>query len=183
MQADLRPEMIGEAGARGDELVDIGRFLAARAAALAPLAEVGLAVLRRLLGKDVFDFGVVAAGNRIGGLDAVAMVDRILIGAEFGGALGQFGVVGLARLDAVLALEQRIAQQFGISTKVLSSRWLSCSSRIDCISCGVSVRLWLWRTSSRGDMAIRNVLPTRRRTRGGTMPQQNAEGKICAKTG
>src|SRR3569833_2078240 len=47
------------------------------------------------------------------------------------------------------------------STKALSSRWLSCSSRMDCISCGVSVSDCDCRTSSRGDSAIRAdlVLP------------------------
>ena len=86
-------------------------------AAIQPARRVEL-VLRALVGEDVLDRGVVAVGDGIGGLDAVAAIDGVLVGADFGRALGRLGRFGIAGLGAVLALEQRIAQQFGIDEVV-----------------------------------------------------------------
>src|SRR5690606_37463884 len=98
---------------RGDELVEIGS-LAGRVGAIAvePALWIEL-ILRALVGKHVVDGGVVAIGNRIGVLDALAAIDRVFIGVDFAGALG-FDRLGLAGFGAVFALQQRVGQQLGI---------------------------------------------------------------------
>ena len=91
------------------------------------------------------------------------MIDGVLVGAELrhGGSAGSAGsALPSSRSSSGL-------RSSSASTKALSSRWLSCSSRIDCISCGVSVRLCDCRTSSRGDSAMSLALSSQRRGRRG----------------
>src|SRR5690606_38276312 len=95
---------------RGDELVDIRRLAGiAAAAALGPATALARRVLRGLLGEDVLELGVVAARDRIGGLDAVGVIDGVLVGAELGCRLRQLRRLGI--LAAILALEQRVAEE------------------------------------------------------------------------
>lgn len=110
-QADLLPQVIGERGARGDILVDIGRSAALAADGPRPVGAE--AILAALLGKNVVDFGVVGAGDGIGGLRTIDGGGAVVERADLDGRLG-----GLGRLTAVLALEERVAQQFGFDEGV-----------------------------------------------------------------
>ena len=113
----LRLEMVGKPRPRGDELIDIGRLpaletaIAVGAAALAQL-------LRRLVGKDVLDRGVITFGDLVGAFDPVALRHGVFISTEFGGALGRLSGLGIIGAASLFALKQRIAQKLGINEVV-----------------------------------------------------------------
>jgi len=126
----------------GDILVDVGRLAVAAAAATAEA--------RPLLGEDVLDLGVVAAGDGVGG------GRRPVGGAASKGLTGGSASAGSGAPPASPASSRSSSglRSNSASTKASSSRWLSCSRRIDCMSWGVSARLCDCRNSSRGVSAM-----------------------------